>query len=195
MGDLTLLTEIPMPGDDGYQQSETPSKKDIPWKKIIVVVIIIAIIGVAGFLVLQPGGDTQSGDYSTREIQDYNNDDIELYPTFYRDDFSVSSSETQTSTQPDLHFEIDVDTGSDDVTVDIVIAIYDVDQSTFDSLSWSELDNNHQMGKTTHTGEVLDFIDLHNYADTYTWVIWFEASSKTDVWDVDITLTLRYNWT
>jgi len=184
-----------MPGDDGYQQPERPSKKGIPWTKIIVVVIILAIIGVAGFLVLQPGGDTQSGNYSTREIQDYNNEDIELYPTFYRDDFSVSSSETQTSTQPDLHFEIDVDTGSDDVTVDIVIAVYDVDQSTFDTLSWSELDNNHQITKTTHTGEVLDFIDLHNYSDTYTWVIWFEASSKADVWDVDITLTLRYNWT
>jgi hypothetical protein len=184
-----------MPGENGYQEPERPSKKGTPWTKIVLVVIIIAVIGVAAVLVLQPGGNAQSGDYSTREIEDYNNEDIELYPTFYRAEFSVSSSETQTDIQPDLHFEIDVNTGSDDVTVDIVIAVYDVDLSTFDTLSWSELDNNYQMDKTTHTGEVLDFVDLHNYSDTYTWIIWFEASSKADVWDVDITLTLRYNWT
>lgn len=183
-----------MPGDDDYQEPQDTTKKGTPWTKIIVVVVIIAVLGIAAFTLLQPSGPT--GDFSTRTIQDYNNQDVDLYPTFYRSEFSVSSSEVQTSTPPDLHFDIDVNTGSDDVTPTVVIAVYDVDQTTFDSLSWSELDNNYQMGMFTYNArDVLSYIDLHNSADTYTWVIWFEASSKADVWDVDITLTLRYNWT
>lgn len=188
----TRMTEIPMPMGDDQQRPKKESGGGPCSTKLIAVVIIVIVVGALGFILLSsPGG---SEDYQTREIASYNNQDIDLYPTFYRSQFSVSSSETQTSIQPDLLFDIDVKTGSDSVVVTAQIAVYDVDQTTFDTLSWTDLDNNHLVGSDSDTGDVLGFIDLYNYPETYTWVIWFEASSKSDVWDVDIDLTLRYNW-
>ncbi len=186
------MTEIPMPMGDDQQRPKKESGGGPCSTKIIAVVIIVIVVGAVGFILLSsPGG---SDDYQTREIASYTNQDIDLYPTFYRSQFSVSSSDTQTTIQPDLLFEIDVNTGSDSVMVSVQIAVYDVDQTTFDTLSWTDLDNNHLVGSDSHTGDVLDFIDLYNYPETYTWVVWFDASSKSDVWDVDIDLTLRYNW-
>ncbi len=100
----------------------------------------------------------------------------------------------QTSTSPDVNFDISVyDTGSDSVSVTIHFAIYETDVSTVDSLSWSEL-NSYLIEEGDYLTQVDDFFNLNNYADTYTWVIWFDASSKGDTWSVDIDLTLRYNW-
>lgn len=142
------------------------------------------------------GGITGGGSsYDTRSIVSYSGTDVDIYPTYYYDEFSVYSSEVQTSTQPDVYFDINVyDTGSDSVTVTIHVAIYEIDKTTFDSIStWSGL-NPYLVDQGNYTSSTLDFFDLNNIADTYVWVIWFEASSKTDTWSVDIGLTLRYNW-
>jgi hypothetical protein len=107
----------------------------------------------------------------------------------------VTNAETQTSTQPDLQFDISVDdTGVDAVSVTIHFAIYDIDQTSFDAITtWGGLDP-YLVEDGDYLNSVSSFFDLNNNADTYVWVIWFEATSKTSVWDVDIDLTLRYNW-
>lgn len=186
------MTEIPMPIGGDQEEPKRDSGSGPCSTKLIAVVIIVVVVAALGFVLLSGSGG--SDEFQTRAIASYDDQDIDLYPTFYRAEFSVSSSEVQTDVQPDLLFEIDVNTGSDSVTVDIHIAVYDVDQTTFDSLSWSELDNDYLVNSATYTDDVNHYIDLYNYSETYTWVIWFEASSKSDVWDVDIDLTLRYNW-
>lgn len=187
-----------MPPSDGYAAAQPSPKKGFPCCRTICIVIgvlvIIGIIMVAMFLLplLNLNGGTTG--YQTREIDSYNNSDVELYPTFYRAEFYVSSSDTQTSTVPDLDFEIYVSTGSDSVTVTIHIAVYDCSLSTFDELSWSTLDSSYLMDDGDYTSSVNTYINLDNYANTYVWVVWFDASYKSSVWSVDIDLTLRYNW-
>jgi hypothetical protein len=180
--------------------SEAPKRSGPCSVRCLGAVVVIAIVAVAGIVIIQNlpdnGGNGGNGgaDYDTRTIDSYSNQDVTLYPTFYPGEFDVYSSETQTSTVPDLYFDITVNTGSDSVSVSVHIAVYDTDLSTFDSLSWEDLDNYYLVGEDTYTGGADDFINLYNYAETYTWVIWFDASFKSDTWDVDITLTLRYNW-
>jgi hypothetical protein len=203
------LTEIPVP-PDGYEAAPTP-RKGPGCGTMMIVGLVIAIVVVAGVvIILLPGlgnggfttsttttstSTTTTGDHSEREIGDYRQD-IDLVDTiYYFGGFSVSSSEVQTSTVPDLLFEVDVrDTGSDGVAVSIHIAVYEASASTVtNAASWGDL-SGYLVGEGTFSNPTSRFINLYNYASTYTWVIWFEASDKTDVWDVEITLTLRYNW-
>ena len=188
------MTEIPLPPGD-YEAPPAPRKKR-GCGTTFIVVLVIAIIVVAGVvIVLMSGLGNGPGSYSERQVADYMSQDIDLTPTYYRGGFSVSSSEVQTSIVPDLLFDIYVrDTGSDGVSVSAHIAVYEASVSVVDgAATWGELDT-YLVDEGTYPSPFSQRIDLYNYASSYTWVIWFEASSKTDVWDVDITLTLRYNW-
>jgi len=183
------LTEIPLPPD--YSEPAKPSKGiGFGWK--VIGVLIVAVVVVAGVAVVFFGSIDMNGG-GERQIGDWNNVDIELYPgVIYRDEFSVSSSEAQGSLLPDLDFDISVDnTGSDSVSVEIHIAVYELDVTTFDSLSSSGRAA-YLVEELTSTDSINTWIDLYDYASTYVWVVYFSASSKTDVWDVDMTLTLRY---
>lgn len=165
---------------------------------MMIVGLIIAIVIVAGIIIVMLpglGNGGINGDYSERQVADYMNQDVELTPIYYRGGFSVSSSEVQTSTVPDLLFDVFVrDTGSDGVSVSAHIAVYEASVSTVDAASsWGDL-SSYLVDEGTYPSPFSQRIDLYNYASSYTWVIWFEATGKTDVWDVDITLTLRYNW-
>ncbi|MBN2230044.1 MAG: hypothetical protein JW779_10700 [Candidatus Thorarchaeota archaeon] len=195
------MTEIPMPGPETYEPTKKSSTGSdcCKWTVIICVILIIgmfviAMVFMGGILSIFGGGGIGSN-YSTRTITSYSNQDIDLYTTYYYDEFYVSSSETMTMTEPDIQFDIVVDdTGSDSISVTIHFAIYAIDQSTFDSIpTWAGLDS-YLVEDGDYTNTASDYFNLNNYADTYVWVIWFEASSKTDVWNVDIDLTLRYNW-
>ena len=80
------------------------------------------------------------------------------------------------------------------MSVTIHFAIYSIDMTTFDSIpTWPGLDS-YLVEEGDYLSSVSNWFDLNNYADTYVWVIWFEATSKTDIWTVDIDLTLQYNW-
>lgn len=194
------MTEIPMPGPEPYQQA--PKKSDssdcckigvIICVIFIIGIVIIAVVFLGSFASLFNWGGGPS--YQTRSIVTYSNQDVSLFPSYYYDEFSVSSFETQTTTQPDLDFEISVvSTGSDSVTVTVHVAVYEIDKTTFDGIStWAGLDS-YLVNQGDYTTTASDFINLYNYADTYVWVFWFDASSKTSTWSVNIDLTLRYNW-
>ena len=195
------MTEIPMPASDPYQpapQKSSTGSECCKWGAIICVILIIAMVIIAMVFmggILSIFGGIGGADYGEREIASHNNTDVQLFSTYYYDEFSVSTAETQTSIEPDLQFDISVDdTGVDVVTVTIHFAIYDIDQTTFDSIpTWGGLDP-YLVQDGDYTTSVSSFFNLNNNADTYVWVIWFEASSKTSVWTVDIDLTLRYNW-
>lgn len=190
------MTEIPLPSDR-YEAPAAPSKGLGFGKTLMIALIIIIIIG-AGIVVVMFSGIGNGGltdNHSERQIADYMSQDFEIHPTYYRGGFSVSSSEVQTSVVPDLLFDIYVrDTGSDSVIPSIHIAVYEASVSTVDAApTWDDL-LSYLVDEGTYPSPVYQFINLYNYAASYTWVIWIEASSKTDVWDVDVTLTLRYNW-
>jgi len=188
MGGCTL-TEIPLPSD--YSEPAKPSSGiGFGWKVLAgLVVVIVVVAGVA--VVLFGSIDTSGG--GERQIRSWNNVNIELYPdVIYRDEFSVSSSEAQGSLLPDLEFDVSIDnTGSDSASVEIHIAVYELDRSTFDSLTSSGRAP-YLVEEATSTDSIFTYIDLYDYASTYVWVVYFSASSKTDVWDVDLTLTVRY---
>jgi hypothetical protein len=197
------MSEIPIPASDPYQQPKQSSGYGTCCKigvvvcvLLIVGMIIIAMVFMGGLLSIFGGITTGGGTtYSTRSLQSSNNVDIDIYPTYYYDEFSVYSSEAQTTTSPDVYFDISVDdTGSDAVSVTIHFAIYEIDQTTFDSIpTWGGLDS-YLVEDGDYSTARVDFFNIYNYASTYVWVIWFDAASKADIWTVDITLTLRYNW-
>ena len=194
------MSEIPMPEPGGYEPAAPEKKRGCCGRTVMCIgVIAVVIIGLVVITAILGGlGPTNGGaDYGERDlIVDYDYDPS-IYPIYYYDEFSVSSSETQTSIQPDLYFQITVDSGSDTASVTVHIAVYDLDQSSFESMTSSSLSDadDYLLGYGDYTDEsVNDWIDLHNYAATYTWVLWFETSEKSDTWSCDITITLRYNW-
>lgn len=193
-----------MPASDPYQPAPPKSSGCGTCAKIAVVVCVVLIIGMVIIAVvflgsfasifggIFGGGGTT---YETRSIVTYSSTNVDIYPAYYYSEFNVYSYETETSTPPDVYFDINVaDTGSDAVTVTVHYAIYEVDAATvYGAATWAELDV-YLLGSGDYTSSVNSWVDLNNYADTYTWVLWFEASSKTSTWQVDIDLTLRYNW-
>ncbi len=197
------MSEIPMPAGEPYQPPRQSSGYGTCCKIGVVVcvlliigMVVIAMVWMGGILSFF-GGITGGGgpSYDTRLLSSSNNIDVDIFPVYYYDEFDVYSYEVQTSTDPDVYFEISVDdTGSDAVTVTIHFAIYEIDQTTFDSIStWAGLDP-YLVEEGDSTTTYTDFFNLNNNIDTYVWVIWFDATSKTDTWTVDIDLTLRYNW-
>jgi hypothetical protein len=195
------MTEIPMPASDPYQPAPKRSGGSdcCKWGAIICVVLIIGMILIAvifmGGILSMFGGFGGGATYGERNIATYSSSDVELYGSYYYDEFDVSSAETQTSTAPDVSFDIAVtDTGVDGVSVTVHFAIYDIDKVTFDSIpTWPGLDT-YLVQEGDYSTSVSSFFNINNNADTYVWVVWFEATSKTSVWSVDIDLTLRYNW-
>jgi hypothetical protein len=198
-----IMSEIPMPAGEPYQ----PPPKSSGYGtccKIIGVVCVLLIIGMIiiamafmGGLASMFGGifGGNGATYGERTLATSNNLNIDLFPTYFFGQVMVASSEVQTSIAPDIHFYVGLDnTGTDSVTVTIHCAVYDCDQTTFDSLTWSELDTSYLIEESNYTDSVSDFFNIHNYSDTYVWVIWFDAPLKTSTWSVDIDVTLRYNW-
>jgi hypothetical protein len=195
------MSEIPMPEPGGYEAAEPKKKTGCCSRTVMCIgVIAIIVVGVIAAAVILPnilGPSNGEPEYGERDLIVDNDYDPDIYPTYYYDEFSVSSSETQTSTQPDLLFQVTVDKGSDTASVTVHIAVYDLDQSSFDSMTSGGLSgaDEYILGSGDLTDEPVNhYIDLHNYADTYTWVLWFETSEKSDTWSCDITITLRYNW-
>ena len=187
------MSEIPMPEPGGYEPAAPEKKKGCCGRTVMCIgVIAVVIIGLVVITAILGGLGPSGPSYESRQIESYTNEDPDVYPTYYRSEFSVYSSEVETSIAPDLYFEIIVNSGSDSVTTHI--AVYNLDQATFDAIeTWSEADS-YLMNEYDLSGNVYEWIDLNNYADTYTWVLWFDCSDKTSTWDIDITLTLRYNW-
>ncbi len=199
------MSEIPMPASEPYQPPRQSSGYGTCCK-IAVVICVLLIIGMLiialafmGGLINLFGGIIGNGsNFESRTLVSYNNIDVDIYEplgTYYYDDFDVYSYEVLTTTSPDVLFDISVDdTGVDAVSVTIHIAIYDIDRATFDSITtWSGLDT-YLVDEGDYTNQVDTYFNLNNNADTYVWVFWFDAASKTDTWTVDIDITLRYNW-
>ena len=196
------MSEIPMPASEPYQPTKQSSGCG-SCAKIGVIICVIFVIGIViiamvfwgGILSIFGGIGNGGTSYDQRSIASYSNTDVELFPSYYYDEFSVYSSEVLTSTSPDVHFDISVDdTGFDSVSVTVHFAIYEIDISSFDSITtWPGLDS-YLVEEGDYITSQTSFFNINNYASTYVWVVWFEASSKTDTWTVDIDLTLRYNW-
>lgn len=195
------MTEIPMPASDPYQQppkKSSTSSDCCKWGAIICVILIIGMVIIAmvfmgSLLSFFNGGIDFT--YDERTLASYNNSDIDIYPAYYYSEFEVYSYETLTSTAPDVNFVISIDdTGNDSVTVTTHFAIYEIDYTDFANLTWIERDA-YLIEEGDYSSTYVDsFFDINNEASTYVWVLWFDASSKTSVWTVDIDLILRYNW-
>jgi hypothetical protein len=191
------MTEIPLP-PDGYSGAE-PEKKGGFCKNIVIIAVILMIVvgAIVGFTMLSEGPTTtttQQVDWDSRNIATWNNLDIETSDTvYYRNQFAVSSYEAETDEVPNAQFEISInDMGVDTGTVTVHVAVYQTTMSVVDdAATWSELDS-YLVGQGDYTDSVNAYADLETYSDTYTWVVWFEYTGKTDTWDVDLLITLNY---
>jgi hypothetical protein len=196
------MTEIPNSGSESHQQLPNIHRGSRCSKRgaLICVVLIIGIIVGANVFVTSSRGpsktDSSETMYDSRSIVSYTNTDITPYITgMMHDEFSVNSSEVQTTTPPDMWFNITViSTGADNVLVSIFVDVYRLDLASFDSIpTWSGRDS-YLVEQGMYTNTATGFFNLDNQASTYVWVVWFNVSHKTVIWDVDITLNLRYNW-
>lgn len=186
------MTEIPLPPDE-YAGAE-PEKKGGFCRNVavIVVILMIAIGAVVGYSMFSQG--TGNIGWDSRDIREWNNSDIETADSvYYRGQFSVLSSETQTFELPYVHFDISIDDmGADSGSVTIHVAVYQTTMTVVDdAATWSELDV-YLIGEGDYTDTVNAYADLDDSPDTYTWVVWFEYTGKTDTWTVDLLITLNY---
>jgi hypothetical protein len=129
-------------------------------------------------------------------IVSYTNTDITPYISgMMYNEFSVNSSQVQTDTPPDMWFNITViSTGADNVMVSIFVAVYRCDLATFHSNPVYSSGDPDLVEQGGYTNTATGFFNLDNQASTYVWAVLFNVSHKTVVWDVDITINLRYNW-
>ncbi|MHA2210831.1 MAG: hypothetical protein ACXABV_16885 [Candidatus Thorarchaeota archaeon] len=208
------MTGMRLHSSDGYVKPSVPSK-GLGCRTILVAGVLVTIVivgGLIGVTLPGPGGDshtpttlipnypyTPTYPYTRKPITVLTDVDVDISPDYSAEEFSVSSSEVQTSIPPALHFFIVISNVSSDTAIDesieIHIAVYDSNLSTVeDAPTWDDL-SPYLIGEATLSEPVSMEIDLRNSPSTYTWVIWFEAPYKTDVWEVTIWLFLRYNWT
>ena len=219
------MTGIPLPPSNRHIESSVSSEGP-GLRKTITALIIVTIIIMGGFIVvmlpgLGNGGSTttlpglDNGDFTPYTmIPNYNftptyrytrtpiiiltDVDVDISPMYSAEEFSVSSSEVETSIPPTLHFFIAISNVSSDTaiadSIDIHIAVYDTNLSSVENApTWDDLAP-YLVSEEILPEPVSVEIELHNYPSTYTWVIWFEAPYKTDVWYTTIWLFLRYNW-
>ncbi|MFX0108062.1 MAG: hypothetical protein ACFE7R_07250, partial [Candidatus Hodarchaeota archaeon] len=186
--------EIPLhPGDIREPEPEKKGGCSNPMMDIIVIIIIVAA-GIIAVILMSDGiGPSPVIDSTTRDIANYANSDMSLSPSYYRGEFYVYSSECETPDNPELNFDISFDhTGDDAVTVSIHLAVYAADMATVDDApTWGELDT-YLVAEGDYTDSAFAFAELYGYAETYTWVIQFDASYKYSEWSVDIDIWLEY---
>ncbi|MGQ4912726.1 MAG: hypothetical protein ACP6KW_11200 [Candidatus Thorarchaeota archaeon] len=193
------MTEIPTGPSTGYVPP-APEGRARPCKKILlaIVVIVVVVVGfvvVLGFNSMAVMGNT---DMETRNLIDYDDQDVDLFPSYYRFSFGVQSSETETPLTPWVESSCHIGTASDNVDVVFHWAVYATDIVTIDAAStWSELDTYlvGESDRTFYASESAshgDMIQLYGHAESYTLVFWFDASYKYDFWSVYISFDLEY---
>jgi hypothetical protein len=207
------MTATRLSSADGIVEPSDNIKR-LEARKTIVTIIVIAIVILGGYIgVVLPGIGNGNNHNPTQLIPNYpytptypytrktvtvlTDVDVDIYPQYSAEEFSVLSHEVLTSIPPELHFFVVISNVSSDAaideSIDIHIAVYDTNLSTIEAAgTWDEL-SSHLVGEATLSDPVSREINLHNSPSIYTWVIWFEAPFKTDVWEVTIWLYLRYN--
>jgi hypothetical protein len=196
------MTDIPRSGSESHRQLPSihrTSDCSKPGALICVVLIIGIIVGANVFVANSQGPsktDSSATSHDSISIISYTNTDITPYITgMMHDEFSVNSSQVETTTPPDMWFNITVvSTGADNVMVSVFVSVYRLDLASFDSIPTSSGRDSYLVEQGMYTNTATDFFNLDNQASTYVWVVWFNVSHKTVVWDVDITINLRYNW-
>jgi hypothetical protein len=209
------MTGKPLPPSNGHIES-SGSSKGPGFRKTISALIIVTIIIVGGFIGITLPGLGNGGSYTPYTLTPnypyvptyryirtpviiLTDVDVDISPMYSAEEFSVSSSEVETSIPPTLHFFIVISDVSSDTaiadSIDIHVAVYDTDLSSVENAStWDDLAP-YLVSEAILPEPVSVDLELHNYPSTYTWVIWFDAPYKTDVWNATIWLFLRYNWT
>lgn len=160
--------------------------------KAILAIVIIAIVAIASFTLLgtQPTPITPG----SATLADDNDRDVDLFPAYLRAEFTVNASQVRTGTAPSVQFNVTVaDTGEDVVVVTIHVAVYDLNQTTFDSLGTIIDLEPYEIEQIEEQTDLSGSIALDNEAKTYVWLVAFMATEKIDVWSVDILITLLYN--
>ncbi|RLI53892.1 MAG: hypothetical protein DRO87_10930 [Candidatus Thorarchaeota archaeon] len=162
---------------------------------VVIAVVVVGFVVVLRFNNMAPMNQTNM---NTRNLIDYDDQDVDLFPAYYRFSFNVKSSETETPQTPWVDSSCSIDTATDDVDVVFHWAVYATDIATIDAAStWSELDT-YLVNERDHTYYASypesygNTLELYGHAESYTLVFWFEASDKNDVWSVDISFDLNY---
>ncbi len=205
------MTEIHIPGDTA---PISPSKGP-GMKTILMVVVVLLIIGGAVIAYALLGGGpnvtttseptttsttttvtTTSSNHESILLAHYSDLDPDVYPTYFSGGFELTTDHVDDATPPDILFMLFYhDMGTDVSDVWTYIACFDLDEASFDSMTWTNrqpylIDEDYIIGTVTH------YINLPKTTGDYTWTFYIDDSEigKSDVWSVNIYIFLRYNW-
>ncbi len=118
--------------------------------------------------------------------------DIDLLPVVYSGGFSVFDNQTLTSTNPWLKVEIVVmRTYDDEVNVTITAEIYQLNYTEYQTMSEFERAP-YLVNRISDNNTLEQNIQLTNETVPYTWIVFYEAPTKTVVWDVDVDVSIAY---
>jgi peptide/nickel transport system permease protein len=141
---------------------------------------------------LPPGAPSNDLRKNNEILKPQTTQDIELYPQTINGSFEITEENVETGEPPRVFFGAEViDTGVDQIPVTIFIAIYEIDLETFETLSESQREQ-YIVETANATTKVTQYLVLEADPTTYVYVIWFDASQKTNTWSVNIRIILTY---
>ncbi len=179
------MSEIPLAPSEEYK---APSSSGGCNKMLAIVVIAVVVVGSLVAVSFMSGSFVPT----TRVVSSWTSENVLPWTeVFYTSEFSVTSAEAAENT-PYLRIEASVDNGDDSGAVTIFYELYECSKATVDGrASWSDIETYHIEGGYS-TGVLSENIQLENYPQTYTWVLYFSyTGTKADDWLCDLTVTLE----
>ncbi len=179
---------------------------------IIIIVFMVSVALFAPWIATYEAEDMPFGDMrlppgsaslSLNNINDYLLEDTELeialLPDFYYNEFTVSESHLETTELPRLFFGVSsIDVGLDSVHVNsstdinITASFYELNLSTYESLSESQRESYLVRRINSTTGTLLQYITLPDNTATYVWELQISAAYKTNTWTANTRVVLNY---
>ncbi len=199
--------------DMGPRTKELKYSLHLVRKSPLVVVGIVVIVGLVAIAFLAPwitpyaseervwndtkappGSVASEPKFEQRGLRYWNRTDVQLLPNYTRQELAVLPDEVATSIAPNVHFSITVkNTTIDAQNVTIYTAVYNLTLAEFDSMSETDRQE-HLLGSKIDHNWMRSTVSLGNTAREYVWVYWFNATQKTDLWEVDVFISFRYNY-
>ncbi|MDF1541153.1 MAG: ABC transporter permease, partial [Candidatus Thorarchaeota archaeon] len=141
-----------------------------------------------------PGAESNDPNVYKKQLFKIPHHDIDILPSFYSGEFTISPNETQTTTNPLLRLEVDFENDRlEGVNLTVEMALYTLNLTMFNSLS--------EAGRATYfvdgisavlaENESLDeTFRMSNATTAYVWTLSFDAPQKTRTWLVNARMEL-----
>ncbi|TFG33153.1 ABC transporter permease subunit [Candidatus Thorarchaeota archaeon] len=119
--------------------------------------------------------------------------DPAIMPDYYYKELIITEVHLETIEIPRLFIGVsDLNTGNDQVSVNVTFQIYNLNQTEYDSMTASERLSYLYTSVSVVDGNLLNYIYLPNEEGVYIWELQFIASQKTSTWTANTRVVLAY---